>query len=47
MILTLEVLWEQAEDLGAASRKVFDSIGGTTGCFPTRTFPDAMRSFAT
>jgi type VI secretion system protein ImpI len=31
MILTLEVMGEQAKDLGAASRKVFDSIGGTIG----------------
>lgn len=42
MILTLEVLGEQAEDLGAASRKVFDSIGGTVGRLPDNdwVFPD-------
>jgi len=42
MILTLEVMGEQAEDLGAGSRKVFDSIGGTLGRLPDNdwVFPD-------
>jgi type VI secretion system FHA domain protein len=42
MILTLEVMGEQADDLGAASRKVFDSIGGTIGRLPDNdwVFPD-------
>jgi type VI secretion system FHA domain protein len=42
MILTLEVLGEQAEDLGAGSSKVFDSIGGTIGRLPDNdwVFPD-------
>ena len=42
MILTLEVTGEQAEDLGAGSRKVFDSIGGTIGRLPDNdwVFPD-------
>lgn len=34
MILTLEVVGERAEALGAAGRKVFDSIGGTIGRLP-------------
>ena len=42
MILTLEVIGEQAEDLGAASRKVFNAIGGTIGRLPDNdwVFPD-------
>jgi type VI secretion system FHA domain protein len=42
MILTLEVLGDQAKDLGVASRKVFDSIGGTIGRLPDNDwiFPD-------
>lgn len=42
MILTLEVIGEQAEDLGAGRRKIFDSIGGTIGRFPDNdwVFPD-------
>jgi type VI secretion system FHA domain protein len=42
MILTLEVIGEQAEDLGAASRKVFNGIGGTIGRLPDNdwVFPD-------
>src|SRR5690606_16873241 len=42
MILTLEVMGEQATSLGAASRKVFDSIGGTIGRLPDNdwVFPD-------
>ena len=42
MILTLEVVGAQAEDLGAGSRKVFDSIGGTIGRLPDNdwVFPD-------
>lgn len=42
MILTLEVIGEQAEDLGAGSRKVFDAIGGTIGRLPDNdwVFPD-------
>jgi type VI secretion system FHA domain protein len=34
MILTLEVLGEQAETLGAGHRKVFHAIGGTIGRLP-------------
>ena len=42
MILTLEVIGEQAEDLGAAGRKVFNAIGGTIGRLPDNdwVFPD-------
>jgi type VI secretion system FHA domain protein len=42
MILTLEVVGEQAEDLGAGSRKVFNAIGGTIGRLPDNdwVFPD-------
>lgn len=42
MILTLEVMGEQAEVLGPARRKVFDSIGGTIGRLPDNdwVFPD-------
>ena len=42
MVLTLEVVGEQAENLGAAGRKVFDSIGGTIGRLPDNdwVFPD-------
>lgn len=42
MILTLEVIGEQAEDLGAGSRKVFHAIGGTIGRLPDNdwVFPD-------
>jgi type VI secretion system FHA domain protein len=42
MILTLEVIGEQAEDLGAGSRKVFNAIGGTIGRLPDNdwVFPD-------
>ena len=42
MILTLEVIGEQADDLGAASRKVFNAIGGTIGRLPDNdwVFPD-------
>jgi type VI secretion system FHA domain protein len=42
MILTLEVLGEQATALGAGSRKVFHSIGGTIGRLPDNdwVFPD-------
>jgi type VI secretion system FHA domain protein len=42
MILTLEVTGEQAEDLGAGSRRVFNSIGGTIGRLPDNdwVFPD-------
>src|SRR5215218_5047068 len=42
MILTLEVTGDQAEDLGAGSRKVFNSIGGTIGRLPDNdwVFPD-------
>ncbi len=42
MILTLEVMGEQAKDLGTASRRVFDSIGGTIGRLPDNdwVFPD-------
>lgn len=34
MILTLQVVGERAQDLGAASRKVFKAIGGTIGRLP-------------
>ena len=34
MILTLEVIGEQAERLGAGRRKVFNAIGGTIGRLP-------------
>lgn len=34
MVLTLEVIGEQAGNLGGASRKVFNSIGGTIGRLP-------------
>ena len=42
MILTLEVIGEQATDLGAGSRKVFNAIGGTIGRLPDNdwVFPD-------
>lgn len=42
MILTLEVTGEQATDLGAGSRKVFNAIGGTIGRLPDNdwVFPD-------
>ncbi|WP_157071815.1 type VI secretion system-associated FHA domain protein [Steroidobacter denitrificans] len=42
MILTLEILGEQAEALGASSRKVFRSAGGTIGRLPDNdwVFPD-------
>lgn len=42
MILTLEVIGDQATDLGAASRKVFNAIGGTIGRLPDNdwVFPD-------
>jgi len=42
MILTLEVIGEQAQDLGAAGRKVFNAIGGTIGRLPDNdwVFPD-------
>jgi type VI secretion system FHA domain protein len=42
MILTLEVIGEQAEDLGAGSRKVFNAVGGTIGRLPDNdwVFPD-------
>jgi type VI secretion system protein ImpI len=42
MILTLEVIGEQADDLGAAGRKVFNAIGGTIGRLPDNdwVFPD-------
>jgi type VI secretion system FHA domain protein len=42
MILTLEVSGEQAEDLGAGSRRVFNAIGGTIGRLPDNdwVFPD-------
>lgn len=42
MILTLEVTGRQAEDLGAAGRKVFKAIGGTIGRLPDNdwVFPD-------
>ncbi len=34
MILTLQVVGERAQDLGAANRKVFNAIGGTIGRLP-------------
>jgi type VI secretion system FHA domain protein len=42
MILTLEVIGEQAQDLGAAGRKTFNAIGGTLGRLPDNdwVFPD-------
>src|SRR5262245_5116779 len=42
MILTLQVIGEQAEDLGAGSVKVFNAIGGTIGRLPDNdwVFPD-------
>jgi type VI secretion system FHA domain protein len=42
MILTLEVIGDQAEDLGAGGRKVFNAIGGTIGRLPDNdwVFPD-------
>jgi type VI secretion system protein ImpI len=42
MILTLEVMGDQATALGAGSRKVFHSIGGTIGRLPDNdwVFPD-------
>lgn len=42
MILTLEVTGRQAEDMGAAGRKVFKAIGGTIGRLPDNdwVFPD-------
>lgn len=42
MILTLEVIGEQATDLGAGRRKVFNAIGGTIGRLPDNdwVFPD-------
>lgn len=42
MILTLEILGEQAEALGASSRKIFRSMGGTIGRLPDNdwVFPD-------
>ncbi len=42
MILTLEVIGEQAAQLGAGRRKVFHSIGGTIGRLPDNdwVFPD-------
>src|SRR4029453_11046373 len=42
MILTLEVVGEQAQELGAAGRKVFHAIGGTIGRLPDNDwgFPD-------
>jgi type VI secretion system FHA domain protein len=42
MILTLEVIGEQAQDLGAGGRKVFNAIGGTIGRLPDNdwVFPD-------
>jgi type VI secretion system protein ImpI len=42
MILTLEVIGEQADDFGAAGRKVFNAIGGTIGRLPDNdwVFPD-------
>lgn len=42
MILTLEVTGDQATDLGAGSRKVFNAIGGTIGRLPDNdwVFPD-------
>ena len=42
MILTLEVVGEQAEDFGASGRKVFHAVGGTIGRLPDNdwVFPD-------
>lgn len=42
MILTLEVMGDQAAALGAGSRKVFHSVGGTIGRLPDNdwVFPD-------
>jgi type VI secretion system FHA domain protein len=42
MILTLEVIGEQAQDLGASGRKIFNAIGGTIGRLPDNdwVFPD-------
>lgn len=42
MILTLEVIGELAQDLGAGSRKVFNAVGGTIGRLPDNdwVFPD-------
>jgi type VI secretion system FHA domain protein len=42
MILTLEVIGEQAQDLGAGGRKVFNAVGGTIGRLPDNdwVFPD-------
>ncbi len=42
MILTLEVMGQQAQNLGAAKRKVFNAIGGTIGRLPDNdwVFPD-------
>lgn len=42
MILTLEVMGDQAAALGAGSRKIFHSIGGTIGRLPDNdwVFPD-------
>jgi type VI secretion system protein ImpI len=42
MILTLEVISEQSQDLGAGNRKVFNAIGGTIGRLPDNdwVFPD-------
>ncbi|HKE93042.1 MAG TPA: type VI secretion system-associated FHA domain protein TagH [Povalibacter sp.] len=42
MILTLEVMGEQAAQLGAGRRKVFNAIGGTIGRLPDNdwVFPD-------
>jgi predicted component of type VI protein secretion system len=42
MILTLEVIGEQAQNLGAGGRKVFNAVGGTIGRLPDNdwVFPD-------
>lgn len=42
MILTLQVVGERAQDLGAESRKVFKAMGGTIGRYPDNDwiFPD-------
>jgi type VI secretion system FHA domain protein len=42
MILTLEIISEQAHELGAGGRKVFNAIGGTIGRLPDNdwVFPD-------
>jgi type VI secretion system protein ImpI len=42
MVLTLEVIGEHAEQMGVASRKLFDAIGGTIGRLPDNdwVFPD-------